>query len=107
MQYVQSLPPVYTPTSPTDTVAEPEAVPAVRPVAPQPSTTLVRRYLDARLPALEQRWTPRPVEVESERRKVCRRIHQEAVLEELRAGTDRRRPNQRSSDLTTAVDEKI
>lgn len=107
MRYVQSLPPVYTPTSPASTVAEARAVPGVRPVEPQrpPETPLQR--LDTRLPALEQRWEHRPAtSIESDRRKLCRRIQHETVLEELRSGVDRRRHNQRKTDLTTAVDEK-
>lgn len=40
-----------------------------------------------------------------ERRKYCRRIQNVQVLYELRAGADRRRKNQRKSDITTAVDE--
>jgi hypothetical protein len=107
MQYVQSLPPVYTPEATNDTVAAAEAVPAVRPVTPQNPTTIPRQRLDTRLPALEQSWAPRPTAVEGERRKVCRRLQHDAVLNELRSGVDRRRRNQRRNDLTTAVDEKI
>lgn len=108
MQYVQSLPPVYTPTSPTGTVIEAQAVPAVEPVQPrQPNERPVPR-LDTQRPALEQAWEPRILAtVDNDRRKVCRRIVHQSVLQELRSGSDRRRRNQRSSDLTTAVDEKI
>jgi len=107
MQYVQSLPPVYTPEGPTDTVVAAEGIPAVRPVAPRIPSDAPRQRLDTRLPALEQQWAPRPIAVEGERRKVCRRVLHEPVLDELRSGVDRRRRNQRHNDLTTAVDEKI
>lgn len=106
MQYVQSLPPVYTPPGAED-VAEAQAVAAVRPVSPQPASEIPLQRLDTRLPALEQPWTPRPVALENERRRLCRRIRRESVLDELRSGIDRRRRNQRHDDLTTAVDEKI
>ena len=106
MQYVQTPPPVYTPTSPTGTVTASAAVTAVSPVTPQPSPEVSVQRLDTRLPALEQRWAPRPMAVDSERRKVCRRIQHEPVLEELRSGIDRRRRNQRRNDLTTAIDER-
>jgi hypothetical protein len=107
MQYVQSLPPVYTPTSPTGTVMESEAVKAVSPVTPQASPEVPLQSLDTPVPELEQRRVPRPMTVETERRKVCRRIQREPVLEELRSGIDRRRRNQRRDDVTTAIDEKI
>lgn len=107
MQYVQTPPPVYTPTSPTADVPAARAVPAVQPVAPHAPSELLLRRLDTQLPALEQRWVRRPPSVENERRKVCRRILHDPVLEELRSGMDRRRRNQRSNDLTTAIDEKI
>lgn len=107
MQYVQSPPPVYTPASPTGTVTASDAVKAVRPVTAQAAPEVPIQHLDTRLPALEQRWTPRPMAIESERRKMCRRIQHEPVLEELRSGIDRRRRNQRRNDLTTAIDERI
>lgn len=108
MQYVQSLQPVYTPVSPTGAVVEAQAVPAVEPVRPrQPGEQPIPR-LDTQRPALEQAWEPRiQASVDSDRRKMCRRIVHESVLQELRSGSDRRRRNQRSTDITTAVDEKI
>lgn len=108
MQYVQSLPPVYTPTSPTGTVTEPRAVPAVNPVEPRATQDIPLQHLDTRRPALEQAWEPRTfASLENDRRKLCRRIRHVSVLEELRSGVDRRHRNQRSTDITTAVDEKI
>lgn len=108
MQYVQSLPPVYTPTSPTGTVVEAQAAPAVQRVEPHRTPEVPLQRLDTRLPALEQRWDARKIaSTEQDRRKVCRRLFQEPVLEELRSGIDRRRHNQRKTDITTAVDEKI
>lgn len=107
MQYVQSLPPVYTPAGPSGTVVAAQAVPGVEPVSPRTtSETPVR--LDTQRPALEQAWEPRIyASVENDRRRVCRRIQHHPVLKELRSGIDRRRHNQRRSDLTTAVDENI
>lgn len=40
-----------------------------------------------------------------ERRKYCRRLQNQPILYNLRAGPDRRRKNQRKGDLTTAIDE--
>ena len=45
--------------------------------------------------------------LETERRVLTRRIRNTPVLTELRSGRERRRRNQRKSDLTTAIDEKI
>ena len=42
-----------------------------------------------------------------ERRKYCRRLHAVPVLYDIRAINDRRRKNQRKSDLTTAIDEIV
>jgi hypothetical protein len=107
MQYVQSLPPIYTPTGPTGTVVEAQAVPAVEPVTPRNMAQIPMR-LDTERPALEQAWEPRIfASLDNDRRRVCRRIQHNAVMQELRSGVDRRRHNQRSSDLTTSVDENI
>lgn len=42
-----------------------------------------------------------------ERRKVSRRIIRKRVLLELRSGIDRRRRNQRESDIVEHIDEKV
>lgn len=42
-----------------------------------------------------------------ERRKYCRRLQNIPVLYDLRAESDRRRRNQRKSDITTAIDEVV
>jgi hypothetical protein len=47
------------------------------------------------------------VDIHGERRTYCRRIEHLPVLIELRAGSDRRRHNQRGGDLTEHVDEKV
>lgn len=44
---------------------------------------------------------------EEERRKYCRRLHNTAILYDLRVVIDRRKRNQRKSDLTTSVDEIV
>lgn len=44
---------------------------------------------------------------QEERRKYCRRLQNVPVLYDLRVGADRRRKNQRKSDITTAIDEKV
>jgi hypothetical protein len=48
-----------------------------------------------------------PHDVQTDRRQFCRRVSNDKVLFELRSGTDRRRRNQRSGDLTTAIDESV
>jgi hypothetical protein len=40
-----------------------------------------------------------------ERRKTCRRIHQQKVLIELRTGVDRRHHNLRAGDMVEHIDE--
>lgn len=107
MQYVQTLPVVLAPTT-DDTVHAAEGVAVVHAVDPETSSNASGMMLNPHLPALEQMWEPRALELEKERRRMCRRIYQSPPpLQELRAGPDRRRHNQRRSDLTTAVDEKI
>lgn len=44
---------------------------------------------------------------QEERRKYCRRLHATSVLYDVRVANDRRRKNQRMSDITTAVDEVV
>jgi len=41
-----------------------------------------------------------------ERRKICRRVKQQAVLIEFRSGIDRRRQNLRGTDLHDHIDEE-
>lgn len=106
MQYVQTLPVVTAPTA-EDTVHATEAVATLHPVEPEITSGATVMLLDPRLPALEQMWVPRTEELEKERRRLCRRIYHDPPLQELRSGLDRRHRNQRRSDLTTAVDEKI
>jgi hypothetical protein len=104
MRFVQYLPPAIIPDLPADTV---EAVTGVRPIAPHEPPAQPAARLDTERPALEQPWTARPVGADQDRRKYCRRIRHEPVLEELRSGHDRRHRNQRRSDITTAIDETI
>lgn len=44
---------------------------------------------------------------EGERRKYCRRLHNTPVLYDIRVMIDRRKRNQRKTDLTTSIDEIV
>lgn len=109
MQYVQSWPPVVEPVPYSSAVKPVWHVNAVHKVAERILPPLIHRSpseMPAQ-PAINRRAAPYAQTVEYERRKLCRRIHATAVLEELRSGQDRRRRNQRRDDFTTAIDEKI
>lgn len=107
MQYVPSLPPIGTPTPDSGAVKAVAHVAAIPGITEQTATAYRPLTNPAPLPAISRRWVPRPTMDETERRTYCRRIHDAPVLEELRSGMDRRRHNQRKSDLTTAIDEIV
>lgn len=86
-------------------------VAAVRPVKPVEERTLPPLVSHGhRLPLHTSSDTSqhekRQVTVHEERRFVCRRIQHLHVLEELRSSVDRRRHNQRSTDLQLHIDEE-
>jgi len=111
MRYVPSLPPSI--TAPEET-GEVHAMAAVRPAKPVQQRTLV--------PLVKQRSAPREPSAKAgqtapadrqtdqrsneERRKYSRRASQQPVLIDLRPGGDRRRRNQRITDVTTSIDEE-
>lgn len=107
MRYVNPFPPIVEPPSAELSV---KPAPTVEGIRPQSATALylsnARASLDSGA-STGRSWVPRPAWDESDRRRLCRRIRQQAVLIELRAGSDRRQRNQRSTDLTTAVSERI
>lgn len=110
MRYVQYWPPEVEPVPDSGAVKPKWRVTAVRKVAERILPPMIYRppAETPALPAIARRRMPRPQAVDNERRKFCRRINHEAsVLEELRAGIERRRRNQRRGDMTTAIDEKI
>lgn len=111
MRYVPSLPPPI--TAPEET-GEVHGLTAVRPAKPVQQRTLV--------PLVKQRFAPRessaPVgqavpanrktdqRSNEERRKYRRRVSQQPMLLDLRPGGDRRRHNQRITDIATSIDEE-
>lgn len=109
MRYVESLPPLVGPPPASDAPTAVAATPAAHRVgAQQELLTLPRpRARKTPVPAIDRRTTPRAAPELSERRVYCRRIRSLSCLQELRAGADRRRRNQRKNDLTTAIDEKV
>lgn len=107
MQYVPSLPPITTPLPDSGAVKAVAHVAATPRITEQTPTFYRPLTNPAPPPSINRRWAPRPAVDETERRTYCRRIHEAPVLEELRSGLDRRRHNQRKSDLTTAIDEIV
>lgn len=107
MRYVQSLPPLVVPPPSSDAPTAVSPTAAAHPVGAQRELQTIVRAREKPVPAVKRRRIPRADPEEAERRTYCRRIRNEPVLQELRAGVDRRRRNQRKNDLTTAVDEKI
>lgn len=109
MQYVQNLPPIVKPVPDAGDVKPTERVAAAHPVQERTLPPMIyRQHEEAPAePAIRLRLAPRQATAGNDRRKVCRRVRNEPVLDELRAGTDRRHRNQRKSDLTTAIDETI
>jgi hypothetical protein len=107
MRYVQSLPPIVEPAADSDAVTAVARAHATPPVRERTVPPLVYRPRSAHtvLPAINRRLLPH--DVQTDRRQFCRRVSNDKVLFELRSGTDRRRRNQRSGDLTTAIDDSV
>ncbi|TSA50239.1 MAG: hypothetical protein D4R48_01895 [Nitrosomonadales bacterium] len=108
MRYVQSLPPLVEPSPDSGEVRAAAALKAAHPIGPRTLPPIIYRHhqLPVALPATSRRWIPRATAQEGDRRKQCRRLLHEPVLEDLRAHLDRRRHNQRKTDLATHVDEQ-
>ena len=104
-------------------------VPSLPPVTKSPNTRQVGgltaihsvkavQFEEAAVPVVEQQSvqqeTARLVEQQrhhegpfEDRRKYCRRVAQQAVLEDLRSGLDRRRHNLRADGLVDHIDETV
>lgn len=111
MQYAPSdLPPVH----PPDERGTPRVVPTqaakdawVPPVAPIPFGFKPQHKRSKKpLPEEEEAhvFTERSGD---ERRKYCRRLYSTPILYDIRVVNDRRKKNQRKSDITTSVDEIV
>ena len=109
MRYVQYWPPEVEPVPDSGEVRPKWRVIAIRKIAERilPPLIFRRPPETPAMPAINQYWVPRPYTVENERRKLCRRVNDAPILQELRSGRDRRRRNQRRDDITTAIDEKV
>ncbi len=82
------------------------SVQAVKPVHPREQRVTqieVPQVAHTALHETESEIKRNPTEVE--RRKECRRIHQQHVLIELRSGIDRRHHNLRNGDVVEHIDE--
>jgi hypothetical protein len=108
MKYVPSLPP---PAGGLEKRREVQALTRVKPARPVQSRTLPPQVIQPRrepqeiaskaAEELERREPAR-----EERRKYCRRVSHQTMLEELRSGLERRRHKQRKRDPTEHIDEQ-
>lgn len=113
MQYVQNRPlsSYINEFDDYNEVKKPFEIKAIRPVSERTGSSQVLRQF---IPQLEQQQT-RSESVErrkaesshGERRIMCRRIKNQPLLCELRSKTDRRRRQQRKSDVTEHIDEVV
>jgi hypothetical protein len=108
MKYVPSLPPV----SGVENRREVSALFAVKPVKRVQPRTLPPLVIQPH--ATHQEAAAEPVRkderrepVQESRRKYCRRVSHQPMLEELRSGLERRRHQQRGSDGTEHIDEQV
>jgi len=109
MRYVQSLPPLVEPLPDSGEVRATAALKAAHRVGPRTLPPMIYRHHQpppVTFPAINRRWIRRAAAQEGERRKQGRRLRNEPVLEDLRAHLDRRRHNQRKTDLATHVDDQ-
>lgn len=108
MRYVSSIPPV-TMSPRTRQVTALSAVHSVNPVhAPLqtvPYVELQAAHQSSAVPVVVQQ-KQRDIPVE-DRRKACRRVSHQAVLEELRSGIDRRHHNLLDGDVADHIDEIV
>lgn len=111
MQYVQShsLPPSLNGLEDKYEVKRLTEIQPVKPITEHTQPSLVFRSLTR---SQQQHNLVKPPERRSaetdlgERRKICRRIKTQPFLKELRSPVDRRRHNQRKSDITEHIDEE-
>ena len=103
MRYVPSIPPATTSPN-TRQVRGLSASNAVLPVYPREQPVPIEPiavHREAVRQVVQQQQRAEPFE---DRRKTCRRVSHQPVLVELRSGFDRRRHNQRESDIVEHVD---
>jgi len=102
MRYVSNIPPAVTGTK-TGLVKGLSAVYAVKPIQAREQVAPVSEQPEVAtlLVTKEQRDVPIV-----ERRKICRRTHQQKVLVELRSGVDRRKHDLYGSGPAEHIDEK-
>lgn len=108
---MQLVPIIPQPKIGVEETLEVKGVAALRPSKPVAERTLpplIRyRHIKAVLPPNEiaQR-EKRQLALQPDRRLICRRIHHQSLLEELRSAIDRRRHKQRNTDLQLHIDEE-
>ncbi|MBI1173858.1 MAG: hypothetical protein GC139_01180 [Sideroxydans sp.] len=105
MKYVPSLPPPVIGGMDRYELRPLHAVEAARPVQPRSVPPLVFQRRTRERAGTEERRHAASV-VAGERRTYCRRVLQQPMLLELRAGLDRRRHAQRSTDQAEHIDEE-
>jgi hypothetical protein len=108
MKYVPSLPPV----SGVENRREVHALSAVKPVKRvQPRTLpplVIQPHASHQKAAAEStRENEKREAAQESRRKYCRRVSHQPMLEELRSGLERRRHQQRGSDDTEHINEEV
>lgn len=107
MKYVPSLPP---PVSGIEDWRAKRALAAVRRARPVQPRTLPPLVIQPHRPPHEAAEPVQEIErrepVRESRRKYCRRISHQPILEELRSGVERRKNRQRGSDDTDHIDEE-
>ncbi len=109
MKYVPSLPP---PVTGAGAELEVKAMAGVQRTKPVQARTLpplvVQPHARYETPpnAVAKEEKRHDPHVHGERRTYCRRVEHLPILVELRSGTERRRHNQRASDMTEHVDVK-
>ena len=87
-----------------------KGVAGVKPVTPVPDNALPLLFIDAQVTRKVNEvgyQEKRIVSQLDERRMYCRRIQHLRLLEELRSSIDRRRRNQRNTDLLEHIDELV
>lgn len=110
MQHVQNLPlpPSLKGLEDNNEVKKLTEIKPVKPVSERVEPALVFRQITQ---SEHQQTRPKPIEkrnagpYQGERRVICRRIKKQPLLKELRSKMDRRRRQQRKTDMAEHVDE--
>ncbi len=103
MRYAPSI--TSTTASPlTRQVRSVSAAKAVKPVSPAEPTAPFVEQIAERQAVRDAVTQQRRAEPQEDRRKVCRRIGQQPVLEELRSGSERRHNSSRNGDTVDHID---